>query len=165
LRNRLPGYLGRRIWLEELQRPTLEMARPEKIVSGLFQFYLRSFLFDSGSDGCRLRQTCPEARSVSDHRHRVRLSWIIFALRLKNEPDRILARRGRTKAKHLYNLFTVRNTVPSFFETTPEKLYALNKWIYSPEISGSGIRLKAHRKFPTDGYHDGFEFHAIRNRS
>jgi hypothetical protein len=141
------------------------MARPEKIVSGLFQFYLRSFLFGSGSDGCRLRQTCPEARSVSDHRHRVRLSWIIFALRLKNEPDCVLARRGRTKAKHLYNLFTVRNTVPWFFKTTPKKLYALNKWIYSPEISGSGIRLKAHRKFPTDGYHDGFEFHAIRNRS
>jgi hypothetical protein len=133
--------------------------------SGLFPILLCSFLLGSASDGYRLRQTCPEARSVSDHRHRVRLCRIIFALRLKNEPDCILARRGRTKAKHLYHLFTVRNTVPWFFETTPKKLYALNEWRYSPELPGSGIRLKAHRKFPTDSYHDGFEFHAVRNRS
>jgi hypothetical protein len=98
---------------------------------------------------------------TSYHRHRVRLSWITFPLRLKNELDCMLARRGRTKAKHLDNLFTMRNTVPWFFEATSKELYALNKWRYSPEIPGSGIRLKAHRKFPTDGYHDGFEFHAI----
>src|SRR6476619_4666881 len=104
--------------------------------SGLFPILLCSFLLGSASDGYRLRQTCPEARSVSDHRHRVRLCRIIFALRLKNEPDCILARRGRTKAKHLYHLFTVRNTVPWFFETTPKKLYALNEWRYSPELPG-----------------------------
>jgi hypothetical protein len=95
------------------------------------------------------------------HRHRVRLSGITFPLSLKNEPDRKLARRSRTKAKHLHNLFTVRNTVPWFFEATPKELHAWNEWTYSPKITGSGLRLKAHREFPTDSYHDGFEFHAM----
>jgi hypothetical protein len=133
-----------------------EMARPETIVSGL-----RSYLA-AGSKATGCRKSCLKLDQLASyHRHRVRLSWITFSLRLKNEPDRKLARRSRTKAKHLHNLFTVRNTVPWFFEATPKKLYALNEWRYSPEIPGSGIRFKAHRKFPADGYHDGFEFHTI----
>ena len=147
------------VGLKNCNDPTFEMARPETIVSGLFKFYLRSFPIWQRVR--RLPAAANQPRSVNDHRHRVRLSWITFALRLKNEPDCILARPGRTKAKHLYHLFTVRNTVPWSFETTPKELYTLSEWRYSPEIPGSGIRLKAHRKFPTDGYHDGFEFHAI----
>jgi hypothetical protein len=67
----------------------------------------------------------PEARSVNNHRHRVRLSWITFPLRLKNELDCILARRSRT-AKHLH-LFTVRNTVPLPSGTAHPEEYA-RKW-------------------------------------
>jgi hypothetical protein len=83
----------------------------------------------------------------------------------KNKPDCVFACRKRAKAKKLDSLFTAPNTVEWFCETTSKELYALNEWIYLPEIFGSRIRLKAHRKFPAYGYHDGFEFHAVRNRS
>ena len=103
----------------------------------------------------------PGFRSASYHRHRVSLDCVMICSPPKNKPDCVFACRKRAKAKKLDSLFTAPNTVEWFFETTSKELYALNEWIYLPEIIGSRIRLKAHRKFPAYGYHDGFEFHAI----
>jgi hypothetical protein len=91
----------------------------------------------------------------------VSLDCISICLPLKKKPDCVFACRDRAKAKKLDSLFIVQRTVPWFFEATPKELYAGNDWMQSPEISGSVIRLKAHRKFPAYGYHDGFKFHAI----